>query len=147
MNTVYPVGLEVPDQKVYLLFRGLWWSVPRCGAVTGSGGLGFRPRHGANLIYEGVVAYVRGSESHACQIRDPVTELIVTRRDEATPLEVEGVATGKPGVAAVTVFGEVWGLEAIAQEGGILPFLRSQLSPVDCRRLHRQPGPSFRRPS
>ena len=66
------------------------------------------------------------------QIRDPVTELIVTRRDEATPLAVEGVANIKPGVAAVAVFGEVWGLKAIAQEGGISPFLSSQLGPVDC---------------
>ena len=73
-----------------------------------------------------------GGESPARQIRDPVTELIVTRRDEATPLAVKGVADGKPGVAAATVFGEVWGLEAIAQEGGISPFLRSQLSPIDC---------------
>ena len=56
---------------------------------------------------------MRGGESPARQIRDPFTELIVTRRDEATPLSVEGVANGKPGVAAVAVFGEVWGLEAI----------------------------------
>ena len=71
----------------------------------------------------------------------------MTRRDEATPLSVEGVTDGKQGLAAVAVFGGVWGLEAIAQEGGISPFLRSQLSPVDCRRLHRLPGPRFRRPS
>ena len=119
VNTVCPVGPEVPDQKVSLLFRGLWWSVPWCGAVTGSGGLGFRPAHGATLVYEGVVAYVRGGESPARQIRDPVTELIVTRHDEATPPAVEGVADGKPGVAAVAVFGEVWGIEAIAQEGDL----------------------------
>ena len=110
VNTVCPVGLEVPDQKVYLLFRGIWWSVPPCGAVTGSGGLGFRPLHGATLVYEGVVAYVRGSENPALQIRDPVTELIVARRDEATPLAVEGVADGEFGVAAVVMFREVWWL-------------------------------------
>ena len=95
MNTVCPVGPEVPDQKVSLLFRGLWWRDPRCGSVTGSGGLGFRPRHGATLVNEGVIAYVRGGESPARQIRDPVTELIVTRRDEATPLAVEGVTDGE----------------------------------------------------
>ena len=75
----------------------------------GVGGLSFRPRHGATLVYEGVVAYVRGGESPARQIRDPVTELIMTRHDEATPLAVEGVANGKFGVAAVAVFGGVWG--------------------------------------
>ena len=105
VNTVGPVGPEVPDQKVSFLFRVLWWGGPRCGAVTGSGGLDFRPRHGTTLVNEGVVAYVRGGESPARQIRDPVTELIVTRRDEATPLAVEGVKNGKFGVAAVAVFG------------------------------------------
>ena len=94
VNTVGPVGPEVPDQKVSLLFRVLWWGGPRCGAVTGSGGLSFRPRHGATLVNEGVVAYVRGGEGPARQIRDPVTELIMTRRDKDTPLAVEGVANG-----------------------------------------------------
>ena len=91
VNTVCPVGPEVPDQNVFLLFCGHWWRVPLFGVVTGSGGLGFRPRHGATLAYEGVVAYVRGGECPARQIRDPVTELIVTRRDKAAPLSVEGI--------------------------------------------------------
>ena len=92
VNTVCPIAPEVPDQKVSLLFCGLWWSVPRFGVVTGSGGLGFRPLHSATLVYEGVVAYVRGGKFPARQIRDPVTELIVTRCEEAAPLAVEGVA-------------------------------------------------------
>ena len=41
VNTVRPIGPEVPVQKVSLLFRGLWWRVPLFGVVTGSGGLGF----------------------------------------------------------------------------------------------------------
>ena len=44
------------------------------------------------------------------QVRKPVTELIVTRRDKADPLAVKGMAYGEIGVAAVTLFGEVWGL-------------------------------------
>ena len=107
VNTLCPVGPEVPDQKVPLLFRGLWWRVPLFGFVTGSGGLGFRPHHGATLVYEGVVAYVRGGGCPARQIRDPVTKLIVTRRDKATPLAVEGVADGEAGVAADAVLREV----------------------------------------
>ena len=47
---------------------------------------------------------MRGGEWPARQIRDPVMELIVTRRDEATPLAVEGMTDGEPGVAAVAVF-------------------------------------------
>ena len=53
---------------------------------------------------------MRGGESLDRQIHDPVTELIVTRRDETTPLAIKGVANRESGVAAVTVFGEVWGL-------------------------------------
>ena len=94
VNTVGPVGPKVPDQKVSLLLRVLWWGGLRCGAVTGSGGLSFRPRHGATLVNEGVVEYVRGGEGPARQIRHPVTELIMRRRDEATPLAVKGVTNG-----------------------------------------------------
>ena len=131
VNTVCPVGLEVPEQKVSLLFRGLWWRVPLIGVVTGLGGRGFHTHHGATLVYEEVLAYVRGGEGVARQIRDPVTELIVTRRDNATPLAVDGVVDGEAGLAAVTVFREVWGLEAIAHEGGISPFLSSQLRAIN----------------
>ena len=76
----------------------------------GGEGLSFLPRHGATLVTEGVVTHVRWGESPARQIRDPVTELIVTRRDEATPLAVEGVADGEFGVAAVAMFREFWWL-------------------------------------
>ena len=58
VNTVCFVVPEVPDQKVSLLFHGLWLSVPQFGAVTGSGGLDFRPLHGSTLVDEGVVAHV-----------------------------------------------------------------------------------------
>ena len=107
VNTFCPVGPEVPDQKVSLLFRGLWWRVPLFGVVTGSSWLGFRPRHGATLVYEGVVTYVRVGECPARQFCDPVTELIVTCRDEAAPLAVKGVEYLESGIAAVAAFGEV----------------------------------------
>ena len=80
------------------------------GAATGNGRLGFQPHHGATLVYEGFVAYVRGGESLARQIRDLVTDVIVTCHDEAIPLAIEGVANIESGIAAVTVFGKVWGL-------------------------------------
>ena len=110
VNTVSPIGPEVLDQKVSLLFRVLWRGGPRCCAVTGSGGLGFLPRHGATLVDEGVVAHVSGGEIPARQISHPVTELIVTRRDGSAPLAIEGVADREFGVAAVTVCREVWWL-------------------------------------
>ena len=58
VNTVYPVGPDVPDHKVSLLFRGLWWSVPWVSTATGTSRFGFWSLHGATLVYEGVVAYV-----------------------------------------------------------------------------------------
>ena len=58
VNTVCPIVPEVLDQKVSLLFRGFWWIFPWVGVATGTGRLGFRPLHGATLVYEGVIAYV-----------------------------------------------------------------------------------------
>ena len=97
---------------------------------TGAGRLGLWTLHGANLVYEGIVAYVRGGEGLARQIHNPVTELIVTRRDKSTPRAIKGVEYRELGIVAVTVFGGVLGIEAIAQKGGISPFLRSQLRPI-----------------
>ena len=53
---------------------------------------------------------MRGSEGFSGQVCDPVPELIMTRRDKAAPLAVKGVADCKFGIAAVTVFGKVWGI-------------------------------------
>ena len=53
---------------------------------------------------------MRGGEGPASQIRNPVTELIITSRDEATTIAVEGVTNGEFGVAAVAVCREVWWL-------------------------------------
>ena len=72
--------------------------------------MSFLPRHGATLVNEGVVTHVRGGEIPARQSRDPVTELIVTRRDEAAPLSVKGMADLEFGVVAVAMFREVWWL-------------------------------------
>ena len=55
------------------------------------------PRHGATLVNEGVVTYVRGGESPARQIRDPVTELIVTRRDGVRRDELSSSSRRNPG--------------------------------------------------
>ena len=94
VNTVCPILPYFPEQKVSLLFCVLWRSFHWVGAATGAGRIGLRPLHGATLVYEGVVAFVRGGEGLVRQIRDPVTELIVTLRYEATPLAIKGVAYG-----------------------------------------------------
>ena len=49
-------------------------------------------------------------EVFAGQFCDLVMEIVMTRRDEAAPLSVEGISYGEIGVAAVAVLGGVWGL-------------------------------------
>ena len=51
-----------------------------------------------------------GGKIFSGQVRNPVTELVVTLHDKAAPLTVKGMAYGKGGVASVAVMGEVWGL-------------------------------------
>ena len=58
VNTVCPILPEVPEQKVSLLFRGLWLSAIRVCGVTWPSWLGFRILHGATMVDEGVVAHV-----------------------------------------------------------------------------------------
>ena len=84
-----------------------------------------------------------GGEGFACQVCYPVTELVVTRRDEATLFAVKGVTDGELGLEAVRVCWEVRGLKSVPQEEGVTSFLCPQLPPIDCGRLHCQPGPSI----
>ena len=49
-------------------------------------------------------------EGFSRQIHDPVTELIVTRRDKDALIVVKGMAYRESGVAAVTLLGGVWGI-------------------------------------
>ena len=67
----------------------------------------------------------------------------MTRRDNSAPLSVKGVAGCEFGVAAVAVCGKVRGVYAIPQEEGVTSLLCPQISPIDCGRLHRQPGPGI----
>ena len=51
-----------------------------------------------------------GSEVFSVQVCDPVSELVMTCRDESAPIAIKGMENGKFGILAVTVFGEVWGI-------------------------------------
>ena len=53
---------------------------------------------------------MRGGESFSGQVRNPVTELLRMRCDEAALLTIEAVENRKVGVVAVTLMGEVWEL-------------------------------------
>ena len=111
VNTVSTILPDVPDQEVTLMLRGLWWRrVVLDGSACGPGQICLRLLHGATCKYEGVVAHVRGGEYFAGQVHDPVTDLVMTRRDEAVPFTIEGMANGKFGVASVTVMRDVLGI-------------------------------------
>ena len=43
------------------------------------------------------------------QVRDPVTVLIVTQRDKADHIAVEGMVNGEGSIADIVEFREVWG--------------------------------------
>ena len=75
------------------------------------------------------------------QVGNPITELVVMRRDKSAQLAVKGMEYGKSGVASVAVTREVWGIYTISQEEGISPFLRTQFCPIYRGRLHRHSCP------
>ena len=111
VNTVSTIMTEVMDQEVTLLLRGLYRRRLFCDSCA------FGPRqiflwtlHGATCEDEGVIVHMRGGEIFSGQVCNPLTDLIVTRRDKAALLTVEGLAYSKGGVAAVTLTGEVWGI-------------------------------------
>ena len=83
------------------------------------------------------------SEGFYGQVRKPVKELFVTRRDEATPLSVKGMAYGEIGVTAVAVFGEVCGIYSISQEEVILLFLSTNVSPFTVDGYTTRHTPAF----
>ena len=85
----------------------------------------------------------RGVEVFACQVCYPVTELVVTRRDEAALFTFKGMTDQELGLAAITVCWEVRGLKAIPQEEGVVPLLCPQIRPIDCVQLHCQIGPGL----
>ena len=146
VNTVVPLLPEVPDKKVYLMFRYLWWlhccstNVSVCPSWRG-----LRPLHSATWVNEGFVAYAGGGEGFASQVCYPVTDLVITRREEAALFTVKGVTDGELWLTSVTVRGKVRGIQAIPQEEGVASFLGPHLRPIDCGWLHCKPGPGLYR--
>ena len=86
---------------------------------------------------------MREGKSFSGQVRDPVTELVVTRRDKAAWISVKSTTDEKIGFAAVEVMTEVWGIYAIYQEEGISPFLHTQSVPFTVDRFTISHDPVF----
>ena len=110
MNTVSPILPEVTGQEVTLLFCGLQRRhVVQDGCAYGPVRLFLWTLHGATCEDEGVVVHMRGGELFSGQVRDPVMELVMTRRDQVAPLTIKGVEFRKFSVLAVTVMGRYGG--------------------------------------
>ena len=84
---------------------------------------------------------MRGGEIFSVQFRDPVTELVVSRRYKAALLTFEGMAGIDGVVAAVAEVKGVCGIYYMSQEEGISPFLSTHFRPIYCGRMHPQPCP------
>ena len=142
VNTLSPILPEFMDQEVALLLRRFYCWRGCCGFCGfGPGRICLWPLHNATYKDEGVVVHASRGESLDGQVRNPITELVVTHHDKAAPPAVKGTEDGESGVAAVAVLREVCGIYAISQEEGISPFLRNQFCPLYRGRLHRQPRP------
>ena len=88
--------------------------------------------HDATCIDLEVVTYVHGGEGLARKVGVLITEIIVTCRYEASLLAVEVVADAKCHTTSITIFKKVGGLDAVAQEEVIHPFLLPLLHPIYC---------------
>ena len=53
---------------------------------------------------------MKRGERYSGQVRNPVTELVVTRCDKAVPFSVKGMSDRESGFASVALMREVWGL-------------------------------------
>ena len=83
VNTVCPLHPEVSDEYIplqlsYILLRGPFE-------------IFLTYIHGETCVDFGVVARLRGVEGLARKVSNPITELVVTLRDEASLLAVKGV--------------------------------------------------------
>ena len=61
-----------------------------------------------------VVTHVQGGEVFSFEVSNPITEIVVTSRDESFLLTTQGITDRKSGVSAITVGREVWGIYAIS---------------------------------
>ena len=67
---------------------------------------------------------MRRGEGLSCKVGDPITKLIVTRRDDAKLFVVQGVEDREGLPTAVAMGRQVGWIYSIVQEEGIPPFLR-----------------------
>ena len=72
----------------------------------------------------GFSAHIRGGEGLSCKVVDPITEIIVTRRDKTALIAVQVMEDYEGRPTAIKMRREVGWLDAVAQEEGSPPILR-----------------------
>ena len=80
--------------------------------------------HGAIYVYFGVITYMCGGEGLYYKIREPITELVVKRRDKDSLLSFKGVADVKYRAAYISMVRKVRWIDAVAEEEVITSLLR-----------------------
>ena len=60
--------------------------------------------HDATCVDLGVITHLCGGEGLALKVGDPITDLVVTRRDETSPLVVKDVADVKFCAESIAMF-------------------------------------------
>ena len=87
VNTVCTLYPEVSDEEIPLWISLVLQMIPF--------ELVLPLMHSATCVDFGVVTHVRGSEVLACKVGDPITEIFVTRRGEASLLVFKGASDVK----------------------------------------------------
>ena len=79
--------------------------------------------HGATCVDFGVIKHVCGGKGLAPKVGNPITELFLTRSDEASLIPVKSVLDVKSLATSISIVRQVSRVDAVAQEEGIPPFL------------------------
>ena len=116
MNIAHPLCPEVSDEYTPLQLP----LVLRMGTFE----FVLLSTHGATCVDFDLTMHMRGYESPACKVGNPITEIIVMRCDEASLHAVEGVVDGKCRSTSITIVRQVRLLGEAAQEYIIPKLLR-----------------------
>ena len=96
VNNVCPLCPEVYDDDTSLLL-----SYVLCRVLFE---LIFTSTYGKTYVNFGVVTHMCGGEGLACKVRNSITDLVATRRNEASLIAVEDVADVKLCAISITIF-------------------------------------------
>ena len=95
MNNVRLLCLEVSDEESPLQ--------PPLVLCRGPFDFVLPSTHSATCVYFVVITNVSGGEGLVCKVKNPITELVVMRRDDASLLSIKGVADVRCCATSITM--------------------------------------------